>query len=116
MVTKAKPAPEAEEEPEEKPVEITDEALTEKIKAVMKELFGDKVPDAPESEPAPDDSKPMTAREEETRTHNIVAEAINAFKEEFAGEDKDKSDKKEPESVPGKKATRWIENFLWGKE
>jgi hypothetical protein len=83
---------------------------------VMKDLFGDKVPDAPEGEPAPDDSKPMTAREEEARTHNIVAEAIKAFKEEFAGEDKDKPDKKEPESVPGKKATRWIEKVLWGKE
>lgn len=117
MVTKAKPAADVEPEAETKEtVEITDDALTEKIKAVVESMLPGGETTETETTTETDTSKPLTAREEEARTHNIVAEAIKAFKDEFSGEDSKKDDKKEPETVPGKKATRWIENVLWGKE
>jgi hypothetical protein len=119
MVTKAKPATEAEvktEEPEPKEtVEITDDALTEKIKAVVESML----PGGSTEEPAGtevDDSKPLTAREEEARTHNIVAEAIKGFLDELKGDEKEEPAKKEPETKPGAQPVRWIEKHLWGAE
>jgi hypothetical protein len=117
MVTKAKPAADVEPEAETKEtVEITDDALTEKIKAVVESMLpGGETTETTTTETETETSKPLTAREEEARTHNIVSEAIKAFKDEFAGEKKE-PEKKEPETQPGKKATRWVESFLWGKE
>ena len=117
MVTKAKPAADVEPEAETKEtVEITDDALTEKIKAVVESMLpGGETTETTTTETETETSKPLTAREEEARTHNIVSEAIKAFKDEFAGEKKE-PEKKEPETQPGTKATRWVERVLWGKE
>lgn len=118
-VTKTKPAPETEGEPKTEPdakVEPTGDELTEKITTIVKDvLAGALTGKETSTEVETETSKPLTAREEEARTHNIVSEAIKAFKDEFAGEKKE-PEKKEPETQPGTKPGRWIETVLWGKE
>jgi hypothetical protein len=125
MVTKAKPAVEADEPAKEETVEdaatLSDEDLTERIRTVLKELLPGfpKDADTPADEPADDPGKPVTARQEEARAHSLVSVLVAAFKEEFQGEDKEKVEKKEPETQPGPKAggfKRWCEKQLWGIE
>lgn len=126
MVTKAKPAVEPDEPRTEEPTvddaaKLSDDELTEKIKAVLTDLLPNfpKSDDAPEGEPTDDPAKPVTARQEEARAHSLVAELVAAFKDEFSGDDKEKSEKKEPETQPGPKAgglKRWVEKNLWGIE
>ncbi len=97
--------------------EKTPDDLTEKIRAVVKEVLGDLSPKGEaKTEPDPESAKPLTAREEETRTHNIVAEAIAAFKEELVGQKSEKPQPahKEAETVPGSSSVRKIEKLLWG--
>lgn len=117
MATAAKPAPEPKNEPAPEPTgETNDEALTEKITSVVKDVLKDVLPGKSETKSEPEDTgKPMTAREEESRTRNIVQEAIKAFKDEVSSAPK-QEEKKEPESVPGARSGRWIEKVLWGKE
>lgn len=125
MVTKAKPAVEPDvkaDEPDttvEDASTLSDDDLKEKIREVLKDLLPGfpKDTDTPADEPA--DDKPVTARQEEARAHSLVSELVAAFKEEFQGEDKEKVEKKEPETQPGPKAggfKRWCEKQLWGIE
>ena len=100
---------------DEKPV--TKSEVVEIVKEAISDLLpGKKDAEATEEPEAVEDTTVMTARQEEQRTHSIVSEAIKAFKEEFAGDDKSKAEKKEPEAEPGKKPTRWVERVLWGAE
>ena len=61
-------------------------------------------------------TEPLTSRQEEARASNIVLEKIQELKTAFDEGKSKEPDKKEPESVPGKQTTRWIEKVLWGKE
>ena len=123
MVTKAKPAVEAEADTETETVDdaakLSDEDLTARIKAILTDLLPGKVPEETTTEETVDDGKPVTARQEEARAHNLVAELVAAFKDEFKSDDSKKDEKKEPESKPGPKAggfKRWVEANLWGVE
>lgn len=110
---KAKVEEPVEEATDEKPVTKSD------VVEIVKEALSDLLPGKAETEePAEEveDTTVMTARQEEQRTHSIVSEAIKAFKEEFTAEDSKKSEKKEAETEPGKKPTRWVERFVWGHE
>lgn len=126
MATRTKPAPDDKAEANATPDEETgtatatsDDALTEKVTGIVKDVLGDLLPSTEgKSEPDPesDTTKPLTAREEEARTHNIVAEAIKAFKDEIVGTNDTASEKKVAEMIPGKKPVRWIEKLIWGAE
>lgn len=121
-VAKTKPAPESEAEAKTE-VESTDEKPVTKsdVVEIVKEAVAGLIPGketttTTETETEVETGKPMTAREEEARTHNIVAEAIKVFKEEVLGTGEKAETKKETETQPGAKTTRWIERVLWGKE
>jgi hypothetical protein len=126
MVTKAKPAVEADEpKPDETETKVDDAAklsddeLTEKIRTVLKELLPNFPKEEATTEEVVDDNKPVTARQEEARAHSLVSELVAAFKEEFQGDEKPKVEKSEPESKPGPKPgglKRWVEKNLWGIE
>lgn len=116
MVTKAK-EPVVETETKEESSTIDKGELREALKEILPEFLGGaKTEEVETDEPAADDGKVVTAREEEARSHNLVMEAIKEFKKEFAGEDDTKSEKKEPEAEPGKKPTPWIQRVMWGIE
>jgi hypothetical protein len=118
MATPIKSATEPKVEPTTEPAGgSTDEALTEKITTIVKDVLGGITPAKTESSTEPTDTgKPMTARQQEETTHNIVQEAIKAFKTEFSGGESKSEPAKEPETKPGARSGRWIEGFLWGKE
>jgi len=88
--------------------------------AVLKDMGivkdGESAVEETESE-SEETTKPLTNREEEARTHNIVSELIKEFRSEFTKDDKEKAEKKEPESKPGAKPSglkAWVEHNLWG--
>jgi hypothetical protein len=121
MVTKKAEVVEPDtKEPETKDtVEISDEELTAKIKAILTELLPGGDPPEPEAEPKADDGKPKSYRQEEAEAHNLVATLVEEFKKEFAGDDAKKDDKKEPETKPGPKQgglKAWVQAQLWGIE
>jgi hypothetical protein len=113
---KTKPVTEEPVVTEPATTEPTDD-FTEKVTAVLKDVLPGLLGGETTTETAADTdtSQPLTARQEEARTHNIVSEAVKAFKDEFDGEKKE-PDKKEAETQPGLQPVRWIEKVLWGKE
>ena len=114
MATRTKPAPdEAEPEKTAETTATDEDKMT--IRQVVEEVLSDLLPGKVETETETVvDTGPMTAREEESHTRSIVAEAIQAFKDEFKGVEVAAT--KETEAEPGKKPTRWIERKLWGVE
>ena len=118
MVTKAKEESKVEEPVEEK-VEVSDDELTAKITAIVKDLLGGTTEEVTTETEETETGKPVTARQEEAQTHSIVSELVKQFKAEFEGKPVDKKETKEPETKPGPKAgglKAWVEKNLWGVE
>ena len=113
---RAKPATEPETEPETTATDSTEKGGDD-LRSTIREVLSEMLPKGEaKTEPKGDGDKPMTAREEEARTLNIVQEAIKAFKDEIVEKPESKSEKKEAETIPGSAPVRWIEKVLWGKE
>jgi hypothetical protein len=114
MVTKAKTAVEPEAEVE---TETVDDAPVTKADVV--EIVKGLLPTATEVDPVADTTDPLTSRQEEARTHNIVLEKIQELKTAFDEGKTKEPEKKEPETVPGPKAggiKAWCEKNIWGIE
>jgi hypothetical protein len=121
MVTKAKPAPEAEvttEEPETK--ETSDTSLKDEVREIIKEVLPEFLTGGGSSEETTSTEtettgQTLTARQEEAQAHGLVTELIEGFKEAMAGEKKE-PEKHEAETKPGAQPIRKIEKWLWGSE
>ena len=114
MVTKAKPAAEETESTTETPADapVTKADVVEIVKSLLPSISSEtETVTEPEAE-----TETLTQRQEESRTHNIVLEKIQELKSAFDESKTKEPEKKEPETVPGKKSTRKIEKYLWGVE
>ena len=115
MVTKAKPAAEETESTTETPADapVTKADVVEIVKSLLPSVTSETetVTTEPEAE-----TETLTQRQEESRTHNIVLEKIQELKAAFDDSKTKEPEKKEPETVPGKKSTRKVEKWIWGVE
>lgn len=113
--TKAKPAADVEPEPTETPSDapVTKADVVEIVKSLLPSISSETetVTTEPEAE-----TETLTQRQEESRTHNIVLEKIQELKAAFDEGKSKEPEKKEPETVPGKKSTRKVEKWIWGVE
>lgn len=116
MATRTKEPPETEEVKEE-PKDESEVVTKSNIREILEELLpGMLKGEEPVADEEPEKAtKRPTARDEEARTYDDVKRAVK----EFLASDEakpEKDDTKEPEKVPGTKAVRWVEKYLWGAE